>query len=491
MYDRRLSAWGVSKNISSAKKQKIINMLVETGTWANDISPSKDRHINIDQKDFNKIIRHAKSQRRQRTSKVISHPKYTTIVRRRQDTPNESPCSDSASYSSSPKTEPSTPLNCEISSQIEAFEFSSPESDADEVFGITSQSDLIFIPAPPVPYNNSVNTAKLLQNVNIYIDKCRPSKRYVEPSFIDREGFEIVCPSDTFWLELKNGIYLLKVQSPELAWPALDKACDLAPAVITSKMSAELGFLRELFLTLSPVNTRIFPKIRTVLLQYLSYLSCLKLSPTHPLAVICHELQQDEQSVEVSELALNCMLGTLRATSNLSSQSEAEAFRLECAAVKLTRRDGQLRLAADKARALYDRCLQRLGNDDSEQAMQQLRKAATELAHVCMDLRGNSYDEAIDLCLFVLTGMLEPTTSISEFPPHPSDFASFIGDEKSVYTLEDLAKIYEELGATEHAIEWLERAEDLACELFGNQIMSTATAHIVDKLEKLRTRSKM
>lgn len=495
MYDRRLNMWRVTKNMSSEKKQRMINMLVETGTWTNDASPSKARHVSIDHKDFNKVVRHAKAQNRQRLCRPISLSLTSSEARRREIKRANSCDSNSSPFASGTTTKTSTTPRSDLDAFTEGFEsqtFACSDSDDNEGFENATESNPIFLPVALNQHSGAINVEKMLKNVRIYLDRCSSSKRSVEPSFIDKEGFEIVCPSDTFWNELKHGIYLLKVKSPGLAWPALDKACDLAPAVMTSRMPADHAFLRELFLTLSPVNTRIFPKIRIVLLQYLSYLACFKLQSTHPLAVICHELQQDQHSREVSELALKCMLSILRAPGSGSNRDETAAFRLECANITLLRRDGQLSLAAAEAKLLYDRCRWNFQHDDSEQATQQLRKAAAELAHVRMDQRGEHYVEAIDLSLLVLTGMLEPTVAIGgDFPPHPSDFASFIGDEKSVYALEDLAKIYEELDATDQAIEWLERAEDFACELFGNETVSTATAHIVKKLADLKARSSL
>lgn len=258
--------------------------------------------------------------------------------------------------------------------------------------------------------------------------------------------------------------------------------------------------MKELFLTLSPVNTRSYPLIRVKLLQYLSSLAHFNLNANHPLAVICHELQQDGSSREISEVALECMLHCIRSYGGSGSGDDLQKLssRIDCAAVTLLRRDGQLQLAALRARTLLDRCKRRLAPSSSTAAhvvndslsLNQARMAATELAHVRMDQRGDHYDEAIEQSLFALTGLCvnADTEVYTSWRPSPSTFADemVICDKKSIHTLEDLAKIYEELKEHAQAVQWLELSENMACSLLGVVTESVATVHIAEKLNNLR-----
>lgn len=232
-------------------------------------------------------------------------------------------------------------------------------------------------------------------------------------------------------------------------------------------------------MTLSPVNTRIYPKIRVKLLLYLSSLAHSKINANRPLAVICHELQQDDDSRDVSEVALECMLNSIRSYGGNGRGDDLQklASRVECAAIILLRRDGQPQLTALRARTLLGRYKRRLAPPSCTQAyilndsLSQARMAATELTHVRMDQRGGHYDEAIEQSLFALTGLcLNSDTEICpSWPPPPSLFAEgmTISDKKSINTLEDLTKIYEELEEHAQAIQWLELAESMACSLLG------------------------
>jgi len=298
---------------------------------------------------------------------------------------------------------------------------------------------------------------------------------------------------DTFWSELKNGMYMHKVRSLQLAIPALQRACALAPQVLSKSFGFDLNFVKELFSTLSPVNTMVCPDVRRILLQYLSALARDRLTATHPIAVICHELQQDSHDREVSERALTYMLDAVQIY-GVDGVSGNVSFDLEKTIVALLRRDKDLEAAARKAQVLCLKALKRLSvcqtagwYTDANRELEQARMAATELSHVRIDQRDGQYDEAIKLSIFVLTGDIQFTTTDDiGWRPSPVDLPEFIKDKRSVYTLEDLAKIYDTLQYRNRAIQWLEQARMLAVELFGNASESTATAHIVEKLEQMR-----
>lgn len=539
MYDRRLKAWNVTKNLSKARKDDIIDMLVESGTWTSDTIPSKARHLDINVNDHAKLIRYVKSRSRSRgasntpeSSPDQSHGRTSArssaspgasrdllspsqeaqswvVVSRSPDSisvetiipnKNDQPGMGTALL---PAVNPlvliedrATIETCPQSTELEPLVQFRPGLPQHNV-----KFDFVMFPTPTIPHESkSLNVEKLLRSINAYFDAndgvaATPTGQgYDHQVTLGSLPSEHISPSYTFWSELKHGIYLLKVQSSSLAWPALDRACELARITLSNPTTFDFLFLKELFLTLSPVNTRICSRIRTILLQYLSYLAYFNLPPSHPIAVICHELQHDDHDREVSERALSCMLNAIHTYHSQFAGTEM-AVKLECSIITLLRRDGELELAAAKARTLFRKCQSQLPmfngthqvqSNETAKPLKHARMAATELAHVCVDQGGDAYDEAIEYSLFALTGKMPLFDSIEEWPPSPSDFCCFIQDKKSVHVLEDLAKIYGELGLMGQTLRWLEMAELLASQLYGGAHESTATAHIVEKLEHMR-----
>jgi len=546
MYDRRLKAWAITKNLKSDDKQDLINMLVSTGTWVGERLPLKSQQLSVSLKDQAKLVRHLKDRRRRPSTSPETSPGRCCCPGR--SPPCSQPCGSSPSPVSdllgpwtmiSLPAEPATPetelskfitsdyqhlqhhddaenlavhyldpeppmVDCLNAKHARSSLEGNPKSFSDESDSAadpqpSSTLNLVLLPAP-VSSRGDLNVEKMLLSIQAYFIGCTTAFRCTDPFSVPPSSHERLAPSYHFWSELKHGIYLLKVQSPELAWPALNKACELAPSVVNKKTSFDFLFLKELFLTLSPVNTRSYPMVRVKLLQYLSSLAQSKLNANHPLAVICHELQQDGSSREISEVALECMLNSIRSCGDYGSGDDLQklASHVECAAITLLRRDGQLQLAALRARTLLDRCKRRLAPLSSTGAyvvndslsLNQARMAATELVHVRMDQRGEHYDEAIEQSLFALTGLCvnSDAEACPSWPPPPSLFAEemVIRDKKSIHTLEDLAKVYEELEEHAQAIQWLELSENMACSLLGGVTESVATAHIVEKLNNLR-----
>ncbi|KAJ9655000.1 hypothetical protein H2198_006045 [Neophaeococcomyces mojaviensis] len=544
MYDRRLKDWRISKNLKAADKDKIINVILGSGTWASDSASTAEHHVSITAKDRRKAMRHYRVNLRGNPAEPVSksgkshfgacspsppitsygssasspiEPELWTIVTRSDDaltTKTEFGSATPATQASLLENEHgvvATPQNTGRGSPWNQLQFYDREMDevalpkrppttaSDDSTGVLTSpsSDIILLPAPSIPHNKTLNVEKMLLSVNAYFHGCATAFRYTNQFDIIPSGGETMAPSYPFWSELKHGIYLLKVQSPELAWPALDRACALAPTIINETVSFDFLFLKELFLTLSPVNVRVYPLIRIKLLQYLSTLAHMKLNKNHPLSIICHELQQDENSHAVSGVALECMLNTIKSHGSGISHGRGEnlydlAFRLECAAITLLRRDGQLDLASYRAKSLLNRAKAMLTTLESRyqdiSSLRQARMAATELAHVCMDQRGDHYDEAIEHCLFALTGVQYDSGVFEGWPPSSLTFdrQAVIRDKRSVYTFEDLAKIYDELGDRVQAIAWLEMGVLLAHEVFDAAAEVTATTHIVEKLNRLR-----
>lgn len=531
MYDRRLKDWNITKNLKKAQKEDMVTMLVETGTWSSPSTPNEARHIEMSASDHAKVIRHVKAQAKNSssprspaspTSVVGVSTKATKVLKSKRvssaDTtwvylspatstrPDfETPCGSHNAESIDDSNQPIPDSSAAEQDYISPFDLDVPDG-VQHVSDLIPEQDFEIFPPLTMPLRRLYKTfdmQSLLMGIRVYSESAKlpTSVNYssAQPKQVNSTLLEQVSPSAEFWSDLKHGIYLFKLSpNSKLGWTAMEKACASAPFTLRNPNDFDFVFLRELCLTLSPVNTRVCPKLRIHLLQYLSYLAFMKLGSHHPVATICHELQQDENDREVSETALKYILECLRSRAQTEPQLgdvEELAFKIECSIITLLRRDRAYYAAAEKAKVLLKKCqrqilaacfnFSRTPATDTVSIMRRARTAATELAHIRMDQRGNWYDEAIEHCMFALTTNMKLSTEEQTWPPLPDNVTEYIKDKKAVHTLEDLAKIYDELALPEQSLMWLEKARLLAEALYGSEEESVATAHIVEKMNVL------
>jgi len=548
MYDRRLGEWGVSKNLKKTQKDKMVAMLVQSGSWAPSRLSSPARHVDMTDKNYTKVLRYLKDRARispsSKPRNVRSSSKsFPTFPRKpialsaptecdfdswvdvaAMDTANCFSIKQMDELCARSKVAPmqgthsvfSIDISGETSDLVQAPISSNPRvgirtahtSLSDEDFQdstFTVAGDTGRPSYGPIDNPRTLSVDGMLRTIQTYI---RGASRHTNAGSTGQCGghepsmwatSDQGSPSADFWTEMKHGIYLLKTQKTQAGWRALDMACDMAPKILVSPQAFDFLFMRELFLTLSPVNTRVFPKIRTVILQYLGCLASFKLSKTHPIFVICHQLQQDGHDRHVSEVGLQCMLDTFATREQgeaFAIESKELAFQVERALITLLRRDGQLEAAAGRAEALMQISLKDIaaacwGSDtmvmDRASTLEHSRLAARELAHVRMDQGISRYDKAIEISVFVLTGTLQLAANEDGWPPLPYTITNVIRDKSSVYTMEDLAQIYEKLGMIKEANDWLQLAVALALDLFGDTYESTVTRMIGEKLRVVQT----
>ncbi|KAK3997027.1 hypothetical protein QBC44DRAFT_338857 [Cladorrhinum sp. PSN332] len=276
--------------------------------------------------------------------------------------------------------------------------------------------------------------------------------------------------STKYWDTIKNAIYLVKVaagspkdsQYGERAWPAMYQAGVMAVDAMTSQ---PFDFLKNLFAVLSPANLRARPELRSILLQFLSLQAEENLPTNHPITLICHELSRDENCQEVSRRGLQCMLDIFNTR---LGRSRAVTIKLTDSLATLLRRNGEFGAARDIIQELLKSCRQAYGHNSS-----QARAVENELAHLYMAT--SDYDLALEHCMSVIAR-----------PPTPESLnlsSPFNHDGISAHTMEDIAEIYHCKGDLRQCILWLERAANIALEVWGPK--SLATCHIVDKITGL------
>lgn len=510
MYDRKLKAWGVQKNMSRAQKMRLVDYLVSTGTWINSTTPSSKGCGSMDARDHAKVMRFARSKRPTASPQGGHRPARVELVLQSESDESLSSCSspslvlsqqETGSFPQSPSLAGSLQDGSNFGSQPDHFTSSrSQRHSPTDLFEVSSfgdeeeektplvTPDLLLCSLHFAVYGtSSLNLERVFGSIYAFLS---PSSRALSSEQRRSTNGRRMLPN--FWTELKHGIYLLKVQSPRLAWPAINKACDIAPRALRSADDFSADFLLELFSTLSPVNTRICPRLRTTILQYFGGLARMKLPSTHPVAVICHELQKDTgHHREVSEQALVCLRDASSVVSEQVEDSEIE-FRSECSLITLRRRASELDAASERAQALVHRTRSQppvptaIGGADTlkgHRRLTQARSASAQLAHVYMD-QSENLDEAVKLCLFRITG--EADYTCRHWHTMPATMR-LIHDSMSIHAMEDLAKIYGELcnDATKELV-WLEQAAKMAPEILGNPDESVATQHILDKLRRCK-----
>ncbi|KAL2265130.1 hypothetical protein VTJ83DRAFT_6230 [Remersonia thermophila] len=277
--------------------------------------------------------------------------------------------------------------------------------------------------------------------------------------------------STRYWSTIKNAIYLVKIsinskedddlRPDRRAWSTFAEAGQLAAAAMTSQ---PFDFLRNLFATLSPVNTRARPELRNILLRFLTSEAQRALSPNHPITQICQELQKDEGNQEISRRSLQCMLDIFN---RRLQRSRAITFKLLDSLATLLRRSGEYRAGLEIATELLHASRPVFGAESD-----QVRSVENELAHFYM-LTGDA-DMALGHCMSVVT---RP-------PRRPGEAPSFYQDGIAAHAMEDLAEIHQRRGDLEQCISWLERAASIALVVWGPK--DIATSHLVDKMTSLQ-----
>lgn len=266
----------------------------------------------------------------------------------------------------------------------------------------------------------------------------------------------VMGPQAQFWNELKSGIYFMKISCFERAQPMLLKAGSLASGAFTE---SPLAFVRELFSTLSPVNTVLCSDLRLCLLR--TFFTCAEQSfgNTHPIVILCDELQKDRNSQEVSDRALSFMVDLLISTEGISHDM---TFKTQITLIRFLRRSGEYERAAAMARKLLQSSLSLSGHLSLS-----ARMAARELEHILMDQ--HQWQQALRMCHYIVG---QPCSTYGLVQPQSHD-------ECAVHTMEDIAKIFENLGEPEVRTSWLMQAANSAWALWGWCI---ATTHVFDKL---------
>ncbi|KAK4101793.1 hypothetical protein N658DRAFT_495729 [Parathielavia hyrcaniae] len=291
--------------------------------------------------------------------------------------------------------------------------------------------------------------------------------------------------STRYWDTVKNAIYLVKlsagpVKTPDLdscpdrrAWSALIDAGGHAAGAMTTQ---PFDFLRNLFATLSPANTRARPELRGILLRFIASEAQSRLSSNHPITQIAKELQNDQDCQEISQRSLQCMLDIFNTQ---LGRSKAITFKLLDSLATLLRRDGQYPAGLEIIKELLDASRPAFG-PDSDQA----RSVENELAHFYM--LADEHDLALGHCMSVVTKPPPPSPEASSSSSSSESQAqpTFYQDGIAAHAMEDIAQIHQRRGDLEQCIAWLERASSIALVVWGPK--AVATGHLIDKMTNLQ-----
>jgi hypothetical protein len=280
--------------------------------------------------------------------------------------------------------------------------------------------------------------------------------------------------STRYWNTIKDAIYLVKISTGSVedtdnrpdrrAWSAFAEAGTLAAGAMTAQ---PFDFLRNLFATLSPINTSARPELRSILLRFLTSEAQSSLSSNHPITQICNELQKDEGRQEISQRSLQCMLDIFNTR---LGRSRAITFKLLDSLATLLRRSGEYHAGLEIVTELLNSARPVFGPNSD-----QVRSVENELAHFYM--LGDETDLALGHCMSVVTKPPALAAGSQEEP-------TFYQDGIAAHTMEDIAEIHQRRGDLEQCITWLERAASIALVVWGPK--SIATSHLIDKMTTLQ-----
>lgn len=489
MYNTRLKQWDICKNYRAEEKEELAariaqahleNRSLDTITFKN--KPVK----------FHRVLRHCRTTARKRQGQKtgLSKTKKRKVVE-----PSSEDSSDSNGLNPSQNDMVRVPasgkhmthktLGSESSSN--GFVLVTPESgntsatiltpsasgsSDNEVVPYTTGGQSapeyrVSSPSPPIfPAKGTMNIELILTQTQTYYLAHLETIR-----FEATEIYNVTATSNLFWSNVKSAIYFLKMKTPTLAWPLFNEACGLVGDML---INAPVLFLNSVFAVLSPVNTRICPLARSTLLRYLSQMASIKMTPSHPLAILFREIAQEDEFGLTSETAMLLTLNLLR---DHLGGDHTGTFTVQRSLISLLRRDQRLEEAKQQSEELVRTTEQALvsqaglaiqAKKPTSISMTELCIAMTELVHIYIDMK--DYVVAKDICDKVIQNY-----KMIQGPSFP--------DSRAAYAMEDMAQLCEQLGDKGGAAYWLRQAMEASWMLRGE--CDAATQHVRDKLEEL------
>lgn len=360
MYEERFKKWGLRKYLKRSEKEDILHR-VEPHSQAR--SPSSDPKVSSD--NLRKALRYLKENGRtnvplrqmkismqQAGSQDIScvpgddwDSHHTSGSTRSADHTPDSLASPSSSSSSWERirTPPSDGHSSSSEDKKLAIDTEDQQTSLDSLAREQRwQSPSLFARMPAHFNYETLSMETVLRNVHLC---CIRSTSDGESQSGTWEQIG-AGPQAPFWGEFKDGIYFLKISCFEKAYPALRIAGDLKSSAF---IESPLIFVREVFSTSSPVNTALCPNLRLSLLREFFTLAKRGWGATHPVKILCYELQKDGGFQEVSERALSFMANLLLSTQGILDGS---TFRTQIALIRMLRRCNDYTKAAAMAQTL-------------------------------------------------------------------------------------------------------------------------------------------
>ncbi|KAK3387949.1 hypothetical protein B0H63DRAFT_471238 [Podospora didyma] len=502
MYDKRFREWNVFKNVNSEEKGAFIKM-------ANELDKET-----MSQDEVRRAVRHGRTivggvRRAGATDSSLLRPPVRSTKARRPSHPTQpnvivtSPMIKEQPdfeiepdwlHIPRPSIEEHSPRTSFSSSDLMCATPTSDTASSDDRLStarsasnspmpptLSYQKQMEALAKSPPPYMTPDSKTRILEVITFSIRDYYDWQLQNIPDGVlpdDYLGHRQTEQSTKYWSDVKNALYLVKIstssaetpdQRPDRrAWPAFIEAGDMAGGAMTTQ---PFDFLRNVFATLSPANTSARPELRHIILKFLATEAKNKLSPTHPIALILEELQNDESCQEISRRGLQCMIDVFNSR---LGRSRAVTFKLLHSLATLLRRNGELQASADILTELLSSCRQTFGQD-SDQA----RAVENELAHYYMtaDESGPELDRALNHCMAVVKRPQFHGVAVEEEN-------AFYEDGIAAHTMEDIAEIHQRRGDVEQCITWLERAASIALKIWGPR--SLATGHIIDKVTSLQ-----
>ncbi|KAI5927179.1 Clr5 domain-containing protein [Camillea tinctor] len=435
MYKKRFRKWNVTKNWKSTQKDQLIHQISSM-----DRETSSSTDIILDARNRRKLKRHIRTKAQKDSS--VSEERLDLEPAAHDETTDSKPITGVSTIWA-------TPNDISFLTSLNKPFDSSPENLREFKIRFSKGH-----------HENSLTTIGRSINYSPQLSRAESIFKTVSAFTTSESTYRSLNSLDSpFWNHLGYGIYYLKVGSADRAWPVIQKACDTAAGEIKSNAGA---YILGLFTILSPSNTAIYPALRNSLLGFLYQLAEASLGGNHPLAMLARELRIQNGDLWVTETALACLIDGISSAFGPAHQLSLTA---QMRRVAFLRRSQKYDSALQHARTTLN-----IANSSYGPTSLQARRVARQIEHILMDKR--SWAEALSVCLGIV--------GYADKQGLPVEMT--LRDECAVYTMEDIAKIYENMGEPEKSTHWLGRAATCATNL-GKP--THEIAHIVDKLEAL------
>ncbi|KAK9782946.1 hypothetical protein AB5N19_09533 [Seiridium cardinale] len=251
-----------------------------------------------------------------------------------------------------------------------------------------------------------------------------------------------------------------------------------APAM----MKRPLDFVYELLVELTAFQSKEWPKIRNVILRLFNQEASRVFGPEHPIAMICREMQRDENSHDVASRGMECIKDI---AVELWGEKHVLTFKIQTAIYTAVLKSGNTKQAGKIGHQLLLSSQEMWGVDSTQARIAHSRLGLLYLkTNEQAMARGKLDKAAVENALQHFHEVIKLPPAIAALNPRK---AGFHEDETSLSAMADIAFLYNRVGNDTEALTWYQRSAELSRRICdpGSNVTRAAISELIAKLREM------